>query len=93
MKKVVLAFSGGLDTSFCVKYLSEDLGYEIHSVLVDTGGFSAEDLKAIEARAYSLGVKTHATISKTDDYYNQCIKYLIWVIVWRYLPTQQLTMP
>ena len=76
-KKVVLAFSGGLDTSFCVKYLSEDLGYEIHSVLVDTGGFSAEDLKAIEARAYSLGVKAHATISKTDDYYNQCIKYLI----------------
>ena len=76
-KKVVLAFSGGLDTSFCVKYLSEDLGYEIHSVLVDTGGFSEEELKAIEARAYSLGVKAHATISKTKDYYNQCIKYLI----------------
>lgn len=76
-KKVVLAFSGGLDTSFCVKYLSEDKGYEVHSVLVDTGGFSKEELEAIEARAYSLGVKTHATISKTDDYYHRCIKYLI----------------
>ncbi|NBB20939.1 argininosuccinate synthase [Runella sp. CRIBMP] len=76
-KKVVLAFSGGLDTSFCVKYLSEDKGYEIYSVLVDTGGFSDEELKAIEARAYSLGVKKHATISKTQDYYQQCIKYLV----------------
>lgn len=77
-KKVVLAFSGGLDTSFCVKYLSEDLGYEIHSVLVDTGGFSEADLKAIEARAYSLGVKNHATIAKTTDYYQQCLKYLVY---------------
>ncbi|MFD1142221.1 argininosuccinate synthase [Larkinella insperata] len=77
-KKVVLAFSGGLDTSFCVKYLSEDLGYEIHSVLVDTGGFSEADLKAIEERAYSLGVKNHATIAKTNDYYQQCLKYLVY---------------
>ncbi|RRB04304.1 argininosuccinate synthase [Larkinella rosea] len=76
-KKVVLAFSGGLDTSFCVKYLSEDLGYEIHSVLVDTGGFSEADLKAIEERAYSLGVKHHTAIAKTDDYYQQCLKYLV----------------
>lgn len=76
-KKVVLAFSGGLDTSFCVKYLSEDKGYEVHSVLVDTGGFSDEELKAIEARAYSLGVKSHVTISKTAAYYDECIKYLI----------------
>ncbi len=76
-KKVVLAFSGGLDTSFCVKYLSEDQGYEVHSVLVDTGGFSDAELKAIENRAYSLGVKSHATVSKTDDYYEQCLKYLI----------------
>ncbi len=75
--KVVLAFSGGLDTSFCVKYLAEDKGYEVYSVLVDTGGFSEEDLKTIEANAYSLGVKKHVTISKTKDYYNDCIKYLI----------------
>ncbi|MFN4147209.1 MAG: argininosuccinate synthase [Runella sp.] len=76
-KKVVLAFSGGLDTSFCVKYLSEDKGYEVHSVLVDTGGFSASELRSIEDRAYSLGVKTHTTISKTQEYYQQCIKYLV----------------
>lgn len=76
-QKVVLAFSGGLDTSFCVKYLAEDKGYEVHSVLVDTGGFSEEELKTIEANAYSLGVKNHATISKTKDYYHDCIRYLI----------------
>ncbi len=75
--KVVLAFSGGLDTSFCVKYLAEDKGYEIYSVLVDTGGFSEEDLKTIEANAYALGVKQHTTIIKTEAYYNDCIKYLI----------------
>ena len=75
--KVVLAFSGGLDTSFCVKYLAEDKGYEVYSVLVDTGGFSDEELKTIEANAYALGVKQHATISKTKEYYNDCIKYLI----------------
>jgi len=75
--KVVLAFSGGLDTSFCVKYLSEDRGFDVYSVLVDTGGFSEEDLKSIEQNAYSLGVKKHTTIDKTEVYYNECIKYLI----------------
>ena len=75
--KVVLAFSGGLDTSFCVKYLNEDRGYDVYSVLVDTGGFSAEELQAVEARAYSLGVVHHVTISKTADYYSQCLKYLV----------------
>ncbi|GAB3809302.1 argininosuccinate synthase [Spirosoma humi] len=76
-QKVVLAFSGGLDTSFCVKYLSEDRGMDVYSVLVDTGGFSDDELKAIEERAYSLGVKSHVTISKTDDYYQQCLKFLV----------------
>ena len=76
-QKVVLAFSGGLDTSFCVKYLTEDRGMEVYSVLVDTGGFSDDELKAIEERAYSLGVKSHVTISKTDDYYQQCLKFLV----------------
>ncbi len=76
-KKVVLAFSGGLDTSFCVKYLSEDRDMEVHSVLVDTGGFSDDELKAIEERAYSLGVKSHTTIQKTEDYYQQCLKFLV----------------
>ncbi len=66
-----------MDTSFCVKYLSEDKGYDVYSVLVDTGGFSDEELKTIESNAYALGVKKHVTISRTDEYYGQCIRYLI----------------
>lgn len=76
-QKVVLAFSGGLDTSFCVKYLAEDRGYDVYSVLVDTGGFSKEELATIEANAYALGVRHHTTIIKTKEYYEDCIKYLI----------------
>ncbi len=76
-KKVVLAFSGGLDTSYCVKYLSEDKGLEVHSVLVNTGGFSPEELRNVEARAYELGVKTHTTIEETENYYQKVVKYLI----------------
>lgn len=77
MKKVVLAFSGGLDTSFCVKYLAEDQGYDVYSVLVDTGGFSEQELEAIEANAYALGVKQHTTVDRTKAYYGDCIKYLV----------------
>ena len=76
-KKVVLGFSGGLDTTYCVKYLSEDKGYEVHSVLVNTGGFSEEELKKIEAHAYKLGVKTHTTVDAVKGYYNRIIRYLI----------------
>ncbi|MDM1348007.1 argininosuccinate synthase [Myroides marinus] len=76
-KKVVLAFSGGLDTSFCVIYLKEELGYEVHSVAINTGGFDAEEVKAIEERAYALGVASHKTIDETEDYYNDSVKYLI----------------
>ncbi|SFC45687.1 argininosuccinate synthase [Parapedobacter composti] len=77
MKKVVLAFSGGLDTSFCCIYLSRDLGLEVHSVIVNTGGFSAEELGQIEQRAYSLGVKSHTVVDETQHYYDSCIRYLI----------------
>lgn len=77
MKKVILAFSGGLDTSYCAKYLSEVKKLEIHSAIVNTGGFSDQELKEIEKRAYSLGVKKHYTINETDNYYQSCIKYLI----------------
>lgn len=76
-KKVVLGFSGGLDTTYCVKYLSEDKGYEVHSVLVNTGGFSEEELKKIEAHAYKLGVKTHTTVDAVKGYYDRIIRYLI----------------
>ncbi|MEV4883330.1 argininosuccinate synthase [Chitinophaga ginsengisegetis] len=77
MKKVVLGFSGGLDTSYCVKYLTEEKGYEVHSVIVNTGGFSEEELQEIEKRAYSLGVKSHKTVNAIRSYYDGVIKYLI----------------
>ncbi|MGX5817534.1 argininosuccinate synthase [Chitinophaga lutea] len=77
MKKVVLGFSGGLDTSYCVKYLSEEKGYEVHSVIVNTGGFTAEELQEIEKRAYSLGVKSHKTVDAVRSYYDKVIRYLI----------------
>ena len=77
-KKVVLAFSGGLDTSFCCIYLSRDRDMEVHSVIVNTGGFSEQELKQIEKRAYALGVTSHAVVDETLNYYDSCIKYLIY---------------
>lgn len=77
MNKVVLAFSGGLDTSFCCIYLSKDRGLEVHSVIVNTGGFSNDELVEIEKRAYALGVKSHAVVDETQNYYDSCIRYLI----------------
>jgi argininosuccinate synthase len=76
-KKIVLGFSGGLDTTYCVKYLSEEKGYEVHSIIVNTGGFSDDELKKIEAHAYKLGVKTHTTVDAVKGYYDRIIKYLI----------------
>jgi len=75
-QKLVLAFSGGLDTSFCVKYL-KDKGYEVHSALVDTGGFSPAELKTIEDRAKYLGVASHVNLELSDKFYQDCVKYLI----------------
>ncbi len=76
-KKVVLGFSGGLDTSFCVKYFTEEFGYEVHSIIVNTGGFTHDELKQIEAHAYKLGVKTHTTVNAVHSYYDSIVKYLI----------------
>lgn len=76
-KKIVLGFSGGLDTTYCAKYLSDEMGYEIHSVIVNTGGFSEEELKKIEVHAYKLGVKTHTTVDAVKGYYERIIKYLV----------------
>jgi len=76
-KKVVLAFSGGLDTSFCVKYLSEELGYEVHTAIANTGGFSDDELAAIEERAMRLGAKSHVALDVTKDYYERSIRYMI----------------
>ncbi len=77
-KKVVLGFSGGLDTSYCVKYLSEDKGYEVHSIIVNTGGFTEEELKQIDAHAHKLGVKSHKTVNAVKSYYDSIIKFLIY---------------
>lgn len=76
-KKVVLGFSGGLDTTYCVKYLTEDKGYEVHSIIVNTGGFSEEELQKIEQHAYTLGVTTHTTADAVKGYYDRIIKYLV----------------
>ncbi|MEM7368879.1 MAG: argininosuccinate synthase domain-containing protein [Bacteroidota bacterium] len=76
--KVVLAFSGGLDTSYCVKYLSLDRQLEVHSAIVNTGGFSQEELTEIEQRAYNLGVTSHRTLDQVQQYYEQCVRFLVY---------------
>ncbi len=77
-KKIVLAFSGGLDTSYCVKYLTHDMKLEVHSVLVNTGGFSPEEVQQIEQRATALGVHEHKTIDVTNDFYRQGVRFLVY---------------
>ncbi len=75
--KVILAFSGGLDTSYCVKHLANDRNLEVHAVLVNTGGFSSAELKEVEERAMSLGVASFVALDKVEVYYQQVIKFLI----------------
>jgi argininosuccinate synthase len=77
MKKVVLAFSGGLDTTFCAVYLREELGYEVVTVTVNTGGFSKEELKSIEERARELKVSKHYSIDGREFVYDRFISYII----------------
>ena len=75
--KVVLAFSGGLDTSFCVKYLKEEKGLEVYSAIANTGGFSDDELEEIEKGARHLGVADHVTLDVTGLYYRNCIRYMV----------------
>ena len=77
-EKAVLAFSGGLDTSFCTKYLSVENGYEIHTALVNTGGFSDSELDAIGQRAMLLGAASHVSLNIEDEYYQKCIRFMIY---------------
>ncbi|MDD2995113.1 MAG: argininosuccinate synthase [Paludibacter sp.] len=76
-EKVLLAFSGGLDTSFCAMYLAQEKGYEVHTAVANTGGFSEEELKVIEDKAYRLGAKSHVALDVTKDYYEKSIKYMV----------------
>ena len=75
--KVVLAYSGGLDTTYCAIYLNKIKNLEIHALTVNTGGFSDEEIKQIETRAKKLGVKSFSCVNVTKEYYESCIKYLI----------------
>ncbi|CAL2076654.1 argininosuccinate synthase [Tenacibaculum sp. 190524A05c] len=77
MKKLVLAYSGGLDTSYCAVHLSKDKNFEVHAVSVNTGGFTQNEIQNIENKAYELGVKTYKNINAIDNYYEKVIKYLI----------------
>ncbi|MFV0378172.1 MAG: argininosuccinate synthase [Mangrovibacterium sp.] len=76
-EKVVLAYSGGLDTSFCAKYLSVEKGLEVYTAIANTGGFGKEELERIEKKAYELGSEKHVTLDVTDTYYEKCIKYMV----------------
>ena len=76
-EKVLLAFSGGLDTSFCAMYLAQEKGYEVHTAVANTGGFSADELKVIEDKAYRLGAKSHVALDVTQEYYEKSIKYMV----------------
>lgn len=76
-KKVVLAYSGGLDTTYCVKYLTDDLGLEVYSALVNTGGFSNDELEDVKNKAEELGVVEHATLDETNIFYKDCVRHLI----------------
>lgn len=77
MKKVVLAFSGGLDTSYCAIYLAKEMGLEVHAAIANTGGFSTEELVNIEKRANALGIKSFKVLDVTQTYYDETIKYMV----------------
>ncbi|WP_075341391.1 argininosuccinate synthase [Tenacibaculum agarivorans] len=77
MKKLVLAYSGGLDTSYCAVHLTKDKNFEVHAVSVNTGGFTTNEIKSIEEKAYQLGVKTYKNIDAVSNYYQKVIKFLI----------------
>ncbi len=77
-KKVVVAYSGGLDTSYTVMYLAKEMGYEVYAACANTGGFSDEQLKTNEANAYKLGATKYVTLDVTQEYYEKSLRYMIY---------------
>ena len=77
-EKLVLAYSGGLDTSYIVKKYSREDKYEVHTVLVNTGGFSKKELESVSQKALRLGAVSHKNIDITDNYYKNCIRYMVY---------------
>ncbi|RMF20727.1 MAG: argininosuccinate synthase, partial [Bacteroidetes bacterium] len=75
--KVVLAYSGGLDTSFCIAYLTREKGLEVHALTVNTGSFRPEEVAELEARALELGAASFHCAEATETYYDQCLRYLL----------------
>ena len=80
MKKLVLAYSGGLDTSYCALSLAKE-GYDVHAVSVNTGGFTTEEIKDIEEKALKMGVSSYQNIDAVQSYYDKVIKYLVFANV------------
>lgn len=77
-KKAVLAFSGGLDTTYCAVYLDKILGCEVHAVTVNTGGFNTDEVAAIEQHAYKLGVNSYTCLDERENFYNKVIRFLVY---------------
>ncbi len=77
MKKLVLAYSGGLDTSYCAKYLSKEENFEVHAVSINTGGFSENEIRSIGEKAVQLGATSYKSINAVGIFYNKVVKYLI----------------
>lgn len=77
MKKIVIAYSGGLDTSYCAVYLSKDRDFEVHAVSVNTGGFTQKEIDIIEKNAYKMGVSTYKNIDAVSTFYQKAVKYLV----------------